>query len=212
MPHRKLLGPVVIGATALCLACGKSSDGVGPLVAGNGHVIVQLTDAPFPVDSVQSVDVFVMRVDARPADVSDADAATATDDASAQSNGWITLAEPNASFNLLSLQNGVTATLGEADIVPGTYRGFRLIIDVSRSSVTLLNGMTLTSSSSPNIVWPSAAQTGIKIVLNNAVTVLADETTTLLVDFDVGNSFVLRGNSILQNGLLFKPVVHASAQ
>lgn len=212
MPRRKLLGPARIAAAALCLACGKGSDGVGPLVAGNGHVVVQLTDAPFPVDSVQSVDVFVMRVDAREADASDADASEATDDASSHSKGWITLAEPNASFNLLSLRNGVTATLGEADVVPGTYRGFRLIIDVSRSSVTLLNGMTLTSSSSPNIVFPSAAQTGIKIVLNNNVTVLADQTTTLLVDFDVGNSFVLRGNSILQNGLLFKPVVHASAQ
>src|SRR5206468_2761287 len=35
-------------------------------------------------------------------------------------------------------------------------------------------------------------------------------TTTLLVDFDVNNSFVMRGNSINQNGLLFKPVVNAT--
>ena len=212
MPREKVLGLALTAAAALSLACGKGSDGVGPLVAGNGHVVVQLTDAPFPVDSVQSVDVFVMRVDARPSDVSEADAAEGTDDAAAHANGWLTLAEPNASFNLLSLQNGVSVTLGEADLVPGTYRGFRLIIDVSRSSVTLLNGTTLTSSSSPNIVFPSVAQTGIKIVMNSDVTILADQTTTLLVDFDVGNSFVLRGNSILQNGLLFQPVVHASAQ
>jgi hypothetical protein len=34
----------------------------------------------------------------------------------------------------------------------------------------------------------------------------------MLVDFDVANSFVLRGNTILQNGLLFKPVVKATTQ
>lgn len=34
-------------------------------------------------------------------------------------------------------------------------------------------------------------------------------TTDLLIDFDVGRSFVMRGNSISRNGLLFKPVIHA---
>jgi hypothetical protein len=34
--------------------------------------------------------------------------------------------------------------------------------------------------------------------------------TTLLVDFDVNNSFVMRGNTIAQNGLLFKPVITAT--
>src|SRR5678815_5969026 len=106
MPRGKLSGTALTLAALLSLGCGKGAGGVGRLVAGNAHVVVQLTDAPFPIDSVQSVDVFVMRVDARPSDVSEADASTATDDASARSNGWITLAEPNASFNLLSLQNG----------------------------------------------------------------------------------------------------------
>ena len=34
----------------------------------------------------------------------------------------------------------------------------------------------------------------------------------VLVDFDVDKSFVLRGNSIAQNGLLFKPVIRAVAR
>jgi hypothetical protein len=211
MPHRKFLS-LVISAAVLSLACGKDSGTVGPIYSGTGHVVVQLTDAPFPIDSVQSVDVFVMRVEARPSDASEADAAEGTDEATAHSNGWVTLASPNASFNLLALQNGISTTLGEADLVPGVYRGFRLILDVSRSSVTLVNGMKLTSSSTPNIEFPSAAQTGIKIAVQNGVTIRADQTTTLLVDFDVGRSFVLRGNSLSQNGLLFTPVVQASAQ
>jgi hypothetical protein len=37
-----------------------------------------------------------------------------------------------------------------------------------------------------------------------------NSTSTVLIDFDLENSFVMRGNSISQNGLLFKPVVKAS--
>jgi hypothetical protein len=32
----------------------------------------------------------------------------------------------------------------------------------------------------------------------------------LLVDFDVNDSFVMRGNTIMQNGLLFKPVINGT--
>jgi hypothetical protein len=42
------------------------------------------------------------------------------------------------------------------------------------------------------------------------VQIVAGQTTTLLVDFDINNSFVMRGNAIAQNGLLFKPVVRAT--
>jgi hypothetical protein len=54
-------------------------------------------------------------------------------------------------------------------------------------------------------------KSGIKIMLDEPFNV-TDGTTTLLVDFDVGRSFVMRGNSISQNGLLFKPVIHATTQ
>ena len=36
--------------------------------------------------------------------------------------------------------------------------------------------------------------------------------TTTLVDFNVNNSFVQRGSTIAQNGLLFKPVVTATVK
>jgi hypothetical protein len=34
----------------------------------------------------------------------------------------------------------------------------------------------------------------------------------MVVDFDLGRSFVMRGRTVAQNGLLFKPVVRATAQ
>lgn len=190
-------------SVAYMAACGDS-----PTAAGRGTLAVRLTDAPFPTDSVSSVDIFVVRVDGR---VADTDSAAAEQD-SAGTHGWTTLAEPNMSVNLLAYQNGASLPLGTATLTEGSYHGFRLIIDPSKSSITLKNGLVLSSTSTPNVSFPSGSRTGIKIVLTKPVEVVASDTTTMLVDFDVANSFVLRGNTILQNGLLFKPVVKATTQ
>ena len=209
--NRSVLMGLVVSIAAVAGACG-GADSAG--LNGRGRLVVQLTDAPFPTDSVKSVDIFVVRVDGRIADVDEtsADQNVATEEAS-HADGWKTLATPNASVDLLALQNGVTSTLGEATIDAGSYRGFRLVIDASKSSVTLKNGQVLTSTSSPSVAFPSASRSGIKINLSGpAIEVGADQETTMVVDFDVGNSFVLRGNSLSQNGLLFKPVIRASSK
>jgi hypothetical protein len=204
--------PVMLaGALSLCAAVACSDSNVlSPDAGGTGTLVVQLTDAPFLVDSLRSVDIFVVRVDARGSDADSASSDHALTDDSSSTNGWKTVASPNASFNLLSLQNGVAATLGEATLAAGTYNGFRLIIDPVKSSVTLKNGRVLSGSSSPSVTFPSASKSGIKIVLSQPVTITGGTTTNLLVDFDVNNSFVMRGNTIDKNGLLFKPVIKAT--
>jgi hypothetical protein len=200
---------LAIGAAAVAaVACG--SDSTAP--SGSGTMVVQLTDAPFPTDSVKSVDVFVVRVDARSNDADSTAAATSMTDDSSSAAGWKTVASPNAMYNLLALQNGTTATLGTTSLSAGSYSGLRLIIDPSKSSLTLKNNQVLTSTSSPNVTFPSASRSGIKIVVTKPVTVTAGSTTTLLVDFDVANSFVMRGNSLSLNGLLFKPVIKATVK
>jgi hypothetical protein len=204
---RLILSSVAIGGAALGIAC--SSDSTSP-ANGPGTMVVRLTDAPFLTDSLKSVDIFVVRVDARTTDADSATADHALTDDSSSTGGWKTIATPNASFNLLSLQNGVSATIGQADLPAGTYNGFRFIIDPTKSSVTLKGGKVLSGTSSPNITFPSASRSGIKIVLAQPVTITSGTTTVLLIDFNVNNSFVMRGNSIDKNGLLFKPVIKAS--
>ena len=201
---------VALGLAVVAGACGDKSPTGGS--NGNGAMIVKLTDAPFLVDSVQSVDVFVVRVDARAAAADSATAATGAADDSASAGGWITLASPNTSVNLLAYQNGAALPLDTTALPAGSYAGFRMVIDPTKSSITLKNGMVLSGSSTPGVVFPSGARTGIKITLSAPVVIAAADTTTMLVDFDVANSFVLRGTTILQNGLLFKPVVVASVQ
>ena len=208
--NRRLSVTAALSVAVLAAACG-GADSAG--LNGNGTLVVQLTDAPFPTDSVKSVDIFVVRVDGRVADVDTASAnQNVATDSSSKSDGWKTLATPNASIDLLGLQNGVTSTLGETEVDAASYRGFRLVIDPSKSSVTLKNGQVLTSTSSPSVGFPSASRSGIKISLSAPIDVAADGKTTMVVDFDVGDSFVMRGNSLSQNGLLFKPVIRGTAK
>ena len=72
------------------------------------------------------------------------------------------------------------------------------------------DGTVLTAKSSPSIKFPSAGKSGIKVILTDDIVVDEGATTEVLLDFDAEESFVLRGNTIMQNGLLFKPVIKAT--
>jgi hypothetical protein len=192
------------GALALS-ACGDSS------APSSGTLSLHLTDAPFPYDSVARADMFVVRIDGKMAEADSEDAsgteATTNED---PSKGWVTLAAPDQSFNLLDLQNGVTTSLGQTTLPTGTYRGFRLILDTDRSSVTLKDGTVLSGNAAPGIKWPSTGKTGVKINLDQPINLVA-QGTAMVIDFDLGASFVLRGSTIGDKGLLFKPVIRGVA-
>lgn len=191
----------VLLAAAGGLAC---TDSTSP-PSGTARLVVRMTDAPFPFADVASVDMFVVRVDGRNGAATDAEIADVNG-----TDGWIAVAEPGAAFNLLDLQGGKTVNLGAATLATGIYNSFRLVLDTDQSSITLQDGTVLTGTSDPGIKFPSAAQTGIKILLDAPIQVVQDS-SVMILDFDVGRSFVLRGNSIKNNGLLFKPVIRATA-
>jgi hypothetical protein len=195
--------------------------------AGTGTVSVRLTnqsvaasvaadiiggdaESPLPAGSVKSVDIFVVRIDAKLQDATDDDAAKDTEDQDSEKDGWVTVAEPNASFDLMKLADGTNTLLGDAQVAAGSYKAFRLIIDPAKSSITLndANNTVIGGESITGLKFPSASKTGIKIQLSDDLQVKEGETSVLVVKFDVDKSFVVRGNSIDQNGLLFKPVIH----
>ena len=178
------------------LAFSACSDSSG---SNMGTLTVRLTDAPFPFSEVARVDVFIKRVEARNVEPTE-------DEAGDESNrgGWTTIASPEVSINLLDLAGGVTTNLGAATLATGTYNGFRLILDTDRSTITLKDGTT------PTIHWPSAGQSGIKIKLDEPIE-LTEDGSVMTLDFDIGRSFVLRGNSA-SSGFNFKPVIRAVAQ
>lgn len=208
-PRAKTLAfaTVLFAASTVAIACSSE----GSLAPGQTKVAVRLTDAPFPYDSVKSVDVFVVRIDARqqPAD-STAAAQNVSSDSSSARGGWTTIATPNRLINIAALRNDTTS-LGTATLPSGSWSALRMIIDPAQSSVTLNNGTKLSTgtSATSGIVFPSAAKSGIKINLTGNTTLTPGDSTSLVVDFDLDNSFVMRGNSLERNGLLFKPVIKA---
>lgn len=182
----------VMGAFAVA-ACSDSSG------TGTGLLTVRLTDAPFPFSEVARVDVFVVRVDAKTASTTDEEAAD-----EANHEGWTTVATPNALINLLDLGSGKTMNLGATTLPTGNYQSFRLILDTDQSSITLKDGTT------PPISFPSAGHSGIKVNLDAPIQ-LTEDGSVMTLDFDIGRSFVMRGNNA-SNGFNFKPVIHAVAQ
>ena len=175
-------------------ACGSDSSGTG-----TGLLTVRMTDAPFPFSDVARVDVFVVRVDAKKAEPTDAEASDET-----KQDGWTTIATPNATINLIDLGDGKTRNLGATTLATGTYNGFRLVIDPSKSSITLKDG------THPAIQFPSAGHSGIKIQLDKPIT-LTENGSVMTLDFNIGSSFVMRGNNA-RNGFNFKPVIRAVAE
>lgn len=188
---------VIVGLSVSACDSGSSS----PILGGGeaGQLNIDLTDAPFPFSEVKRVDVFIVRIDAKTGESEDAEVEDAF-----KTSGWTTLVSPNAIVNLVDFSNGKTISLGTATVPAGTYRSFRMVIATDHSGITLNDGAT------PDVKWPSAGKNGIRVKLDQPVVISG--TSNLLIDFDLGRSFVMRGNSISKNGLLFKPVVRGTAQ
>lgn len=223
MVSNRIVGLAFSAAMLCSIAACSDSTGAGRGTVGvrlsnasvAASVAASITEAPLPEGSVKSVDIFVVRVEARREEPTEEAAAQNTEEAAAENGGWVTIAEPNALFDLMTLSNGANTFLGDAEIAAGAYNGFRLIIDPAKSSVTLNDeGNTVIGGESiTGLKFPSAAQTGIKIKLTGGALDVEDgETTTLVVKFDVSRSFVMLGTTIEQNGLLFKPVIHGTQE
>lgn len=163
-----------------------------------GRMTVQLTDAPFPFDLVAEANVTVFKVDARLKGETENDSLD-------EGSGFVTLMEEEVPVNLLDLTNGVTQELVDVDIPVGTYDLIR--VHVQGVNVVLTDGRTF------DLEVPSGAQTGIKVFIEPGLTIAGGLSSDLLLDFDVSQSFVVKGN--LDNvegitGFNFKPVIKAS--
>ncbi len=188
MYNRKLLFGLVVASLSLGVLFTGGCDTLGfytDPADGQGQLTLLLTDAPFPYDLVASADVTVDSVVVQSTD----------------SVRITVITEPQA-FNLLDLRNGVTAPLGETLLPADTYSMIRLY--VSNPSVTLKSGETF------DLKVPSGAQSGIKVLVDS-LAIQDGYETTLTLDFDLENSFVVQGNPSAAEdirGFIFKPVVH----
>jgi len=179
---------MLIAAVFLYNACSEADDGVGS--GDSGTLSIQVTDAPFPVDSIAKAEVTITKIELRHADSTDG-------------SPFVTVFEGSYTFNLIDLRNGVVANLPDVEIPVGTYDLVRIYI--SDASVELNNTTVY------DLKIPSAAASGLKVFVDPAVEVAGGLTTELLLDFDLTKSFVARGNIGRPgfNGFIFKPVLRA---
>jgi len=158
----------------------------------SGRLNVYLTDAP--LGDVASATVTISKV--------------YLIGGSEESGHRFTITDTTAEYDLLTLQDGVTALLGSASIPAGDYTQLRLVVD--QATITLVPGVTfLDGSSSQALKVPSGAQSGIKVNFAGPLHI-EPGATNLVVDFDVSQSFVFRGDPSHPNGVLFTPVLQAS--
>jgi hypothetical protein len=160
-----------------------------------GHLVIKLTDAPFPFDMIESATVNITKVEIRK-----------VGDGEDDGNPYIELPLPEDSdgFNLLELRNGVTADLVDMGIEPGNYDLIRLYVDEAELKVK--------EGGEYKVKVPSGQQTGIKIFMDPALKVVSELTTEVVLDFNLEKSFVLKGNANTPAGIKgfnFKPVVKA---
>jgi len=185
MMHRAFM---TLGVAGLA-ACGDST-GSGT----TGTVSVRITDAP--IDKVQSATVWISRVYL---------VGSADNEASR-----VTISDQKVEYNLLALQNGVTASLGSSEIPVGFYAHLRLVVDSAK--IVLKAPLTFADGTSQRTLFvPSGEQSGLKVNFSSPVQVTAGE-TVLVADFDVSRSFVFTGPAGAPTGAKFKPVIHAVVQ
>jgi hypothetical protein len=178
-------------ATTIAVAC-YEDDASGPATTGGKPMAkVLITDAPFPFDTVQSVDVYVISVSV----------STQPDTgSSADHMSWVTVTEPHRQINLLALQQGDTALLGSGEVTAGQYRAVRLIIDGDSS------GIRFKDSSAALVDWGGSGRQAIHAFVEAAVDVPA-EGADIVIDFDVGRSF--HYNDLGNGGFNFVPWIRA---
>lgn len=142
--------------------------------SGNATLKVNLTDAPAKYDKVE---VDIQRLELNTAD-----------------GGWtvLNLAKPGI-YNILDLNNGVDALLGETVLPTGNVTQLRMILGTE-------NFVTVDGIRYP-LATPSGQQSGLKLNWNE--TLLPDGAYEIWLDFDADKSIVKQGNGSYS----LKPVI-----
>jgi len=182
---------ISISAAAVILMFSACSERISSDNSGNGKLVIKITDAPFPIEFVDSASVTITKVEIRKAG-----------DGMDDGNPFIVVSDDTMTFNLVELRNGVFESLPEIVIPQGDYDLVRLYVD--EASLKIKDGGLYT------VKVPGGKHSGIKIFIYPALSIAGGLTSELLLDFDLSRSFVVQGNPMTPAGIKgfhFKPVI-----
>ena len=177
-------------ALGLAACGGGASITPAPGGAANGTLRVLLTDAP--ACGYDAVFVTLERIRVHQ-----------SSSAGEGEAGWSEIVlDPARRIDLLQLNNGVLASLGQTALPAGKYQQLRLVLAANTTANPLANAVTPTGGKETALSTPSGQTSGLKLQVN--LDVAADKVLDVVIDFDACKSVVKRGNSGQYN---LKPVL-----
>ena len=170
------LGGLTVAGLA---ACGGGGGGG----TESGKLNLALTDAP--ACGYDAVNVTIEKVRVHQSDSANPD----------DSNGWSEiLLSPALRVDLLKLQNGALAELGEVTLPTGRYNQMRLVLADNKGANPLANSVVLSSDKSViALTTPSGQQSGVKAKQFN-IDIAANQLAKFVIDFDACKSIVATGS------------------
>lgn len=203
---------IVIGLT-LIIAIGGCDNGTGTLSLG-------LIDAPTEDFQAVYVTIQEVRVHKGASESGGAEFGQGGEEGSDPSgdendddemSSWQVVAEPNTTYNLLELVDGVIEQLGVGELEAGHYTQMRLLLGAEPDDgINILgephpfpNYVIDDSGAITELKVPSGYQSGIKLV--HGFDIQADRTTELVLDFDASKSLVTAGKKKIK--MMLKPTI-----
>ncbi|MBD3318861.1 DUF4382 domain-containing protein [Candidatus Woesearchaeota archaeon] len=135
-----------------------------------GTVVMKITD--LPAEDVTKAEVTLSQVRVHSTGVGNETEA-----------GWSTVNEGPVTFDLVQLRNNVTALLGQTELTPGKYTQIRLSVDGASATI---------AGEEVELTIPSN-----EIKLVHPFDIVAGETVTLVLDWDVAEAIHQAGNTYI---------------
>lgn len=155
----------LFGVIASISACDSSQSDV------DSRLVVLLTDVPFPFDDAAEAKATINRVEL----------------VRTNESNPVVLSNSPRRFNLLELQDGITAELASVTIPEGSYSKLRLVVAEEAS-------VLMKSSREYEVRATSGGESIIEISFPELQMSAVNDRAEITVDFDVAKSFVVRGN------------------
>lgn len=199
--YKTILGSLSLAVVLGLSGCGGSSDTSTSSTSEIGSLSVQLTDAPGDYSAVYVTidEIRVHKADTWAIETMEDNVSFEnSEDISDRDSSWIVVANPHKTYNLLALQNGLSETLGEANISVGKYTQMRLILGNEEDNGTNILGnphpysqyVVFTDGSD---VAPLDTPSDV-VKQNHNFNIVEGSTIILTIDFDANKSIVEKGN------------------
>ncbi|MEO8201799.1 MAG: DUF4382 domain-containing protein [Gemmatimonadota bacterium] len=159
-----------------------------------------LTDGPFLDDRIARVELYIVRI---------------TGAFSSAPGEFRTLAQPNRRFDMLTLQSGATAELGQATVPADLLNAVQVVINTDSCRIVLKDGRVLDGGSLPGIQWQSYdGVPAISTFVYDPMRI-ADGGITIVIDFDAGQSFTpvqVLDSASTDSSFIFTPWIRAVSE